>query len=71
MLTPLVKYPGGKEKELKHILPNLPKKIANYYEPFVGGGAVYFAISEKIHKKYISDFCSCNYYCAYSKIAQY
>lgn len=55
MLTPLVKYPGGKEKELKHILPNLPKKIANYYEPFVGGGAVYFAISEKIHKKYIND----------------
>ena len=48
MLTPLVKYPGGKEKELKHILPNLPKKIANYYEPFVGGGAVYFAISEKV-----------------------
>lgn len=43
-LSPLLKYPGGKEKELKYILPNLPQKIKNYYEPFVGGGAVYFAL---------------------------
>lgn len=43
-LSSLIKYPGGKEKELKYILPNLPIKINNYYEPFVGGGAVYFAI---------------------------
>ena len=44
-LSPIIKYPGGKEKELKYILPNLPKKINNYYEPFVGGGAVYFSIN--------------------------
>lgn len=43
-LSSLIKYPGGKEKELKYILPNLPKKINSYYEPFVGGGAVYFSI---------------------------
>lgn len=43
-LSSLIKYPGGKEKELKYILPNLPIKINNYYEPFVGGGAVYFAV---------------------------
>ncbi len=43
-LSSLIKYPGGKEKELKYILPNLPQKVNNYYEPFVGGGAVYFAI---------------------------
>lgn len=43
-LSPLIKYPGGKAKELKYILPNLPKKINKYYEPFVGGGAVYFSI---------------------------
>ena len=55
MLTPLVKYPGGKEKELKYILPNLPSKINSYYEPFVGAGAVYFAISDLINKKYIND----------------
>ena len=43
-LSPLLKYPGGKEKELKYILPNLPTCSGNYYEPFVGGGAVYFSV---------------------------
>ena len=46
-LSPLLKYPGGKEKELKYILPNLPDNSANYYEPFIGGGAVYFALNSK------------------------
>lgn len=43
-LTPIMKYPGGKEKELIHITLHLPPAAQNYYEPFVGGGAVYFAI---------------------------
>lgn len=43
----LVKWAGGKEKELKYIIPNLPKTFQNYYEPFVGGGAVYTAICSK------------------------
>lgn len=42
--SPLLKYPGGKESELSNILPALPYKIARYYEPFVGAGAVYFSI---------------------------
>ena len=44
-LFPLMKYPGGKDKELGHILPNIPLDASDYYEPFVGGGAVYFAIT--------------------------
>ncbi|MGL4955847.1 MAG: DNA adenine methylase [Bacteroidales bacterium] len=44
-LSPLLKWAGGKEQELKYILPNLPlTKFQDYYEPFVGGGAVYTAI---------------------------
>ena len=43
-LSPLLKYPGGKEKELNYILPNLPLNAKNYYEPFIGGGAVYFSL---------------------------
>jgi DNA adenine methylase len=43
-LKPFLKWPGGKSKELKYIIPNLPNYINNYYEPFVGGGAVFFAI---------------------------
>lgn len=52
-LIPILKYPGGKEKELANIIPALPKEIRNYYEPFVGAGAVYFAIDAK--KYYIND----------------
>ncbi|MDI9364386.1 MAG: DNA adenine methylase [Flavobacterium sp.] len=43
-LSPLLKWAGGKEQELKYIIPNLPNKFNDYYEPFVGGGAVYTAV---------------------------
>lgn len=46
-LKPLIKWPGGKERELKFIIPNAPKKFENYYEPFVGGASVYMAFSGK------------------------
>ncbi len=42
-LPPIVKWAGGKSHELKLILPSLPDDYRNYYEPFVGGGAVFFA----------------------------
>ena len=48
-LKPFLKWPGGKSKELKVIIPNLPNEINNYYEPFIGGGAVYFAINDVNH----------------------
>ncbi len=43
----LVKWAGGKDKELKFIIPNLPEYFENYYEPFVGGGSVYTSIQSK------------------------
>lgn len=43
-LPSILKYPGGKNRELEIILKNLPSEISNYYEPFVGGGAVFFAL---------------------------
>ena len=51
-LSPFVKWAGGKEKELKHILPAIPS-FENYYEPFVGGGAVFFSVAA--HNKFIND----------------
>src|SRR6266852_7047056 len=51
-LTPLLKWAGAKEQELKHILPLIPSFDA-YYEPFVGGGAVFFSIQSQ--KKFIND----------------
>lgn len=38
-----LKYPGGKERELKYIKPLVPR-FRNYYEPFVGGGSVFLAM---------------------------
>ncbi|MDO9542082.1 MAG: DNA adenine methylase, partial [Kiritimatiellia bacterium] len=52
-LYPILKWAGGKGQELKYILPKLPVTFDNYYEPFVGGGAVYTAIKSK--KYFIND----------------
>lgn len=41
----LLKYPGGKTKELPIIHQYLPKNFNNYYEAFVGGGSVFFSIN--------------------------
>ncbi len=46
-LQAIVKWAGGKEKELKYIIPNLPDNFSDYYEPFVGGGAVYTSVQAK------------------------
>jgi DNA adenine methylase len=52
-LLPIVKWAGGKEQELKYIHPAMPKQFTNYYEPFIGGGAVYFSINA--NKLFIND----------------
>jgi len=42
---PFLKSVGGKTALLPKILPHLPEKIRTYYEPFLGGGAVFFALA--------------------------
>lgn len=54
-LQPILKWPGGKEKELKHIIPNTPC-FRRYFEPFVGGGSVFMGI--EADEYYINDFSS-------------
>ncbi len=41
-VKPIIKWAGGKEKELNYILPQIPDSFNRYIEPFVGGGAVFF-----------------------------
>lgn len=52
-LKPLLKYPGGKSSELPIILKYTPNDIQKYIEPFLGGGAVYFAINA--NEYYVND----------------
>lgn len=44
-MKPFFKWAGGKSKELPKIKQYLPKKINTYYEPFVGGGAVWLNLN--------------------------
>ena len=52
-LEAIIKWAGGKENELKFIIPNSPPNINNYYEPFVGGGSVFVSINA--NKYFIND----------------
>ena len=44
-LIPLFKWSGGKRRELEHVSKHLPESFERYCEPFVGGGAVWFALN--------------------------
>ena len=41
-MNPMIKYRGGKSKEIVHFVRNMPDAYARYIEPFFGGGALYF-----------------------------
>jgi DNA adenine methylase len=43
--TPFLKWAGGKSELLPEIEKRLPKSFGTYWEPFIGGGAVYFRLS--------------------------
>ena len=45
--APVVKWVGGKRQLLPQILPLIPKRMTAYCEPFLGGGAVLFALQPK------------------------
>lgn len=38
----MIKYRGGKSKEIPHIMQHIPIYNGRYIEPFLGGGAVFF-----------------------------
>ena len=43
-IVPFLKWAGGKRQLLDRISERMPQKYNNYYEPFIGGGAVLFGL---------------------------
>lgn len=43
-IAPFVKWAGGKRQLLTQIKERMPEQYNNYFEPFVGGGAVLFGL---------------------------
>jgi DNA adenine methylase len=42
---PFLKWAGGKAQLLPDLLARVPKKFTAYHEPFIGGGALFFALT--------------------------
>ena len=42
---PIMKWASGKTPMLGDIMPKIPQKYGKYIEPFIGGGALFFALS--------------------------
>lgn len=55
-MKPLVKYRGGKSKEIPHLEKHIPEFDGRYIEPFFGGGAMFFYLEPK--KAIINDINS-------------
>ncbi len=41
---PFLKWVGGKRQLLRELLQHVPRRFGRYHEPFLGGGALYFAL---------------------------
>ena len=50
---PIVKWVGGKRQLMFELLKNMPKSYNRYFEPFIGGGALFFELQPE--QAYISD----------------
>lgn len=56
LVTPVVKWVGGKRQLLPEIAPLIPENISTYVEPFIGGAALLFHLQPK--KAIINDYNS-------------
>lgn len=54
---PVLKWAGGKRRLARTILSRLPARVHTYFEPFVGGAAIFFALAAqgRFKKAVLSD----------------
>lgn len=56
IVKPFIRWAGGKSRLLPRILPHVPARFRNYYEPFLGGGAVFLAVHGRVEQTaYLAD----------------
>jgi DNA adenine methylase len=53
---PFLRWAGSKRLVLQHIIPHLPKQFGTYFEPFLGGGSLFFLLRPQ--RAVLSDTCS-------------
>ncbi len=44
-MKPVLKWAGGKSQILDQLTAKMPKQYNTYFEPFIGGGAVFLAVA--------------------------
>lgn len=47
-MKPLIKYRGGKSREIPRIMCHVPRFAGRYVEPFLGGGALFFYLEPRM-----------------------
>lgn len=55
---PFLRWVGGKTRLLGAILPYVPEKFNDYHEPFVGSGAMFFALQHRAQRCFLGDLNS-------------
>ncbi len=55
--SPFFQWVGGKRKIVDKLLEKIPSglELSNYYEPFLGGGALFFQVKDRFNKCFLSD----------------
>jgi DNA adenine methylase len=52
---PFIKWAGGKVQLIPQIVRLIPPRFARYFEPFLGGGAVFLQLASPDRNAFLSD----------------